>query len=35
MPQIEQLPFIFFSQLFWLAVVFGIIFFVIGRGMVP
>ena len=22
MPQIEQLPFIFFSQLFWLAVVF-------------
>ena len=35
MPQIEQLPFIFSSQLFWLAVVFGIIFFVIGRGMVP
>ena len=35
MPQIEQLPFIFFSQLFWLAVVFGIIFFVIGRGMLP
>ena len=35
MPQIEQLPFIFFSQLFWLAVVFGLIFFVIGRGMVP
>ncbi|GAA3907900.1 hypothetical protein GCM10022276_27870 [Sphingomonas limnosediminicola] len=35
MPQIEQLPFIFFSQLFWLLVVFGIIFFVIGRGMLP
>lgn len=35
MPQIEQLPFIFFSQLFWLALVFGILFFVIGRGMVP
>ena len=35
MPQITQLPLIFFSQLFWLAVVFGIIFFVIGRGMVP
>ena len=35
MPQIEQLPFIFFSQLFWLAIVFGIIFFVIGKGMVP
>ena len=35
MPQIEQLPFIFTSQLFWLAVVFGILFFGIGRGMVP
>jgi F-type H+-transporting ATPase subunit b len=35
MPQIEQLPHIFFSQLFWLAVVFGLIFFVIGRGMLP
>ena len=35
MPQIEQLPYIFFSQLFWLAVVFGFIFFVIGRGMLP
>jgi F-type H+-transporting ATPase subunit b len=35
MPQITQLPLIFFSQLFWLAVVFGIIFFGIGRGMVP
>lgn len=35
MPQIEQLPFIFASQLFWLAVVFGILFFGIGRGMVP
>ena len=35
MPQIEQLPFIFFSQLFWLAVVFGVIFFVVGRGMLP
>src|SRR5687768_11608402 len=35
MPQIEQLPFIFASQLFWLAVVFGIIFFGIGRGMLP
>ena len=35
MPQIEQLPIIFFSQLFWLAVVFGLIFFVIGRGMLP
>ena len=35
MPQIEQLPYIFFSQLFWLLVVFGIIYFWIGRGMVP
>ena len=35
MPQIKQLPFIFASQLFWLLVVFGIIYFFIGRGMVP
>jgi F-type H+-transporting ATPase subunit b len=35
MPQINQLPDIFFSQLFWLVVVFGIIYFWIGRGMVP
>lgn len=35
MPQITQLSYVFASQLFWLAVVFGIIFFVIGRGMLP
>ena len=35
MPQINQLPVIFFSQLFWLLLVFGIIYFFIGRGMVP
>ena len=35
MPQIEQLPYIFTSQLFWLLLVFGIIFFGIGRGMLP
>jgi F-type H+-transporting ATPase subunit b len=35
MPQIEQLPDIFWSQLFWLLVVFGILYFAIGRGMVP
>lgn len=35
MPQITQLPYIFGSQFFWLVVVFGIIFFVIGRGMLP
>jgi F-type H+-transporting ATPase subunit b len=35
MPQIEQLPYIYASQLFWLLLVFGTIFFVIGRGMLP
>lgn len=35
MPQIVQLPVIFASQLFWLAVVFGILFFGIARNMVP
>ena len=35
MPQINQLTEIFFSQLFWLLVVFGIIYFGIARGMVP
>jgi len=35
MPQITQLSSIIFSQLFWLAIVFGIIFFGIGRGMLP
>jgi len=35
MPQIEQLPYIFFSQLFWLTLVFGFIFLVIGKGMLP
>ena len=35
MPQLNQLPEIFWSQLFWLLVVFGIIFFAIGLGMLP
>ena len=35
MPQITQLPDIFWSQLFWLALIFGTLFFVIGRGMIP
>jgi F-type H+-transporting ATPase subunit b len=35
MPQIEQLPLVFGSQLFWLALVFAVIFFVAGRGMLP
>lgn len=35
MPQLNQLPDIFYSQLFWLLVVFGAIYFGVGRGMVP
>ncbi len=35
MPQIAQLSMVFASQLFWLVVTFGLIFFVIGRGMLP
>jgi F-type H+-transporting ATPase subunit b len=35
MPQLNQLPDIWWSQLFWLAIVFGLIFFVIGKGMLP
>lgn len=35
MPQIEQLASTYASQVFWLLVFFGVVFFVIGRGMVP
>jgi len=35
MPQIEQLAATYSSQIFWLLVIFGLVFFVIGRGMVP
>lgn len=35
MPQIEQLSATFASQLFWLVLTFGLVFFVVGRGMVP
>ena len=35
MPQIAQLAETYSSQIFWLLVVFGLTFFVIGRGMVP
>jgi F-type H+-transporting ATPase subunit b len=35
MPQIDQLSEVFTSQLFWLIVTFGLIYFVIGRGMMP
>ncbi len=35
MPQIAQLSETYASQIFWLLIFFGIIFFVIGNGMVP
>ena len=35
MPQISQLSDVVLSQLFWLLLVLGFIYFVIGRGMVP
>jgi F-type H+-transporting ATPase subunit b len=35
MPQLNQLPDVLLSQLFWLALVLGFIYIVIGRGMVP
>lgn len=35
MPQIEQLAETYTSQIFWLLVFFGLVFFVVGRGMVP
>lgn len=35
MPQIEQLSATFASQLFWLVVTFGLVFVVVGLGMVP
>lgn len=35
MPQISQLATTYSSQIFWILVFFGLVFFVIGRGMVP
>ncbi|ANU07747.1 ATPase [Paraurantiacibacter namhicola] len=35
MPQIAQIAETYSSQVFWLLVIFGLVFFVIGRGMVP
>jgi F-type H+-transporting ATPase subunit b len=35
MPQLTQLSDVILSQLFWLALVLGFIYFVIARGMVP
>ena len=35
MPQISQISEIYASQLFWLVIAFGLVYFVIGRGMLP
>lgn len=35
MPQIAQLAQTYSSQIFWLLVIFGFVFFVVGKGMVP
>lgn len=35
MPQISQLAETYSSQIFWVLIFFGFIFFVIGKGMVP
>lgn len=35
MPQIAQLAETYSSQIFWLLIIFGLLFFVVGRGMVP
>lgn len=35
MPQIEQLAATYASQIFWLLIFFGLVYFVIGRAMVP
>jgi F-type H+-transporting ATPase subunit b len=35
MPQIAQLAEVWSSQVFWLLVIFGLVFLVVGRGMVP
>lgn len=35
MPQLEQIAATYGSQVFWLLLTFGFVFFVVGRGMVP
>ena len=35
MPQLSQIGAIYASQLFWLAIVFALIYFGIGKAMVP
>lgn len=35
MPQIAQIAATYASQIFWLLITFGLLYFVVGRGMVP
>jgi len=35
MPQISQLAETYASQIFWVLIFFGFVFFIVGRGMVP
>lgn len=35
MPQISQLAATYSSQIFWMLVIFGAVFFLVGRGMAP
>ena len=35
MPQIAQLAETYSSQIFWMLIIFGLVFLVVGRGMVP
>jgi len=35
MPQISQIAATYASQIFWLLITFGLLYFVIGKGMVP
>ena len=35
MPQISQLAAVYASQILWLLLTFGIVFFIVGRGMLP
>jgi hypothetical protein len=35
MPQFAQIATTYASQIFWLVIVFGLIYFVIGKGMLP
>jgi F-type H+-transporting ATPase subunit b len=35
MPQLNQLSLVLFSQFFWLAIVLGLIYFGIGKAMIP